>query len=109
VSLSKGVYIKDDCSKLKIKDSHNTRRSKQNTYHVVKKIEPQVNLPIDKDEREDAIRGIPKLRSLVVLEYYLGVPLESPSLGSCHSLLCSPPNLYPKLENFTTQNSTENS
>ena len=60
------------------------------------------------DEREDAFRGIPKLWLLGVLEYYLGVPWESPSLGSCHSLLQNASNLYPKHENFTTQNSTEN-
>ena len=64
---------------------------------------------MNEDERGDAIRGIPKLSCLVVLEYYLGVPWESPSLGSCHSLFHSPSNLYPKLENFTTQNLTENS
>ena len=52
------------------------------------------------DERGDAIRGIPKLRLLVVLEYYLAVPWASPSLGSCHSLFHSTSNLYPKLENF---------
>ena len=45
------------------------------------------------------------LRLLVILEY-LGVPWASPSLGSCHSLFHSPSNLYPKIENFTTQNST---
>ena len=39
---------------------------------------------------------------------YLGVPWASPSLGSCRSLFHNPSNLYPKLENFTTQNSTEN-
>ena len=33
----KGVYSKDDCGKLKRKDAINTRRSKQNTYHVVNK------------------------------------------------------------------------
>ena len=33
----KGVYNKDDCDKLKGKDSNHTRRSKQNTYHVVNK------------------------------------------------------------------------
>jgi len=38
----------------------------------------------------------------------LGVPWASPSLGSCHSLFHTPSNLYPKLENFTTQNLTEN-
>ena len=52
------------------------------------------------DERGDAFRGIPKLRLLVVLEYYLGVPWASPILGSCHSLFHSPSNPYPKLENF---------
>ena len=48
--------------------------------------------------------GIPKLR---LLDIY-GVPWASPSLDSCHSLFHSPSNLYPKLENFTTQNSTRN-
>ena len=104
----KGVYSKDDCGKLKSKDSNHTRCSKQNTYHVLNKIQPQVKLPIDEDERGDAFRGITKLRLLVVLEYYLGVPWASPSLGSFHSLFHNPSNLYPKLENFTTQNSTEN-
>jgi hypothetical protein len=36
-----GVSSKDDCDKLKSKqskDSYNTRRSKQNTYHVTNKI-----------------------------------------------------------------------
>ena len=55
---------------------------------------------MNKDERGDAFQGIPKLRLLVVLEYYLGVPWASPSLGSFHSLFHSPSNLYPKLENF---------
>ena len=35
--LPKGVYSMDDCGKLKRKDSNHTRRSKQNTYHVVNK------------------------------------------------------------------------
>ena len=63
---------------------------------------------MNEDERGDAFWGIPKIRLLVVLEYYLGVPLASPTLGSCHSLFHSPSNIYPKLENFTTQNSTGN-
>ena len=37
MALSKGVYSKDDCGKLKRKDSNDTRCSKQNTYHVVNK------------------------------------------------------------------------
>ena len=63
---------------------------------------------MDEDERGDAFRGIPKLRLLVVLEFYLGVPWESPSLGSCHSLFHSPSKQYSKLENFTTQNLDKN-
>ena len=61
---------------------------------------------MNEDERGDAFRGIPKVRLFGVLVFYLGVPWASPSLGSCHSLFHSPSNLYPKLENFTTQNST---
>ena len=38
-----------------------------------------------------------------------GVPWAYPRLGSFHSLFHSPSNPYPKLENFTTQNLTENS
>ena len=37
MALSKGVYSKDDYGKLTSKDANNTRRSKQNTYHVVNK------------------------------------------------------------------------
>jgi len=55
---------------------------------------------MDEDERGDAFWGIPKLRLLVVLGFYLGVPWESQSLGSCLSLFHNPSNLYPKLENF---------
>ena len=50
----------------------------------------------------------PSLGFCIVLRFYLGVPWESPSLGSFHSLFHNPSNLYPKLENFTTQNLTEN-
>ena len=53
-------------------------------------------LPMNKDERGDAFRGIPKLRLLVVLEFYLGVPWASPILGSFHSLFHNPSNFYPK-------------
>ena len=37
MSLSKGVYNKDDFVKIKNEESYNRRRSKQNTYHVVNK------------------------------------------------------------------------
>ena len=107
MSLPKGVYSKDDCGKLKSKDSNHTRRSEQNTYHVMNKnIAP--NKVTDRRRRKrGCLPGHPKLRLLVILEY-LGVPWASPILGSCHSLFHSPSNLYPILENFTTQNSTEN-
>ena len=58
-------------------------RSKQNTYHVTNgNIAPSEGTDNVEDERGDAFRGIPKLRILVVLEYYLGVPWASPILGS---------------------------
>ena len=76
--------------------------------HISHERNESENIPILVEERGDAFRGIPKLRLLVVLEFYLGVPWASPSLGSCHSLFHNPSNLYPKLENFTTQNSTGN-
>ena len=72
MALSKGLYNKNDCDKLTNKDSNNTRRSKQNTYHVVNKNIAPSKLPMDEDERGDAFRGIPKLRLLVVLVFYLG-------------------------------------
>ena len=37
MSLSKGMYRKDDCGKLTNKDSNNTRCPKQNTCHVENK------------------------------------------------------------------------
>ena len=79
MSLSKCVYRKDDCGKLKIKDSNHTRRSKQNTYHVVNKNIAPSKLPMEVDERGDAFRGLG-----------LGVTWASPSLGSCHSLFHNP-------------------
>ena len=62
---------------------------------------------MDEDERGDAFRGIPKLWIFGVLRLSWG-DMGIPSLGSCHSLFHNPSNLYPKLENFTTQNLKEN-
>ena len=56
-------------------------------------------------ERGDAFRASPSLVAWIFLEYYLGVPWESLSLGYCHSLF-SPLLIllisisHPKLENF---------
>ena len=60
-SLSKCVYNKDDCGKIKKQRLKHTRRSKQNTYHVVNKNIAPSKLPMEVDERGDAFRGIPKL------------------------------------------------
>ena len=73
MSLSKGVYSKDDCGKLKIKDSNHTRRSKQNTYHVVNKNIAPSNVTDGLKTKEGMpSRGIPKLRLFCVLEFALG-------------------------------------
>jgi hypothetical protein len=64
---------KDDCGKTKTKDSYNTRRSKQNTYHVVNKnIAPSKITDGLKTKDGMPSRGIPKLRLDGVLEFGLG-------------------------------------
>ena len=69
----KGVYSKYDCGKLKIKDSNHTRRSKQNTYHVVNKNIAPSNVTYGLKTKEGMpSRGIPKLRLFGVLEFGLG-------------------------------------
>jgi len=72
VSLSKGVYSKDDFGKLKIKYSNHTRRSKQNTYHVVNKNIAPSKVTMEVDERGLAFRGIPKLWLLGVIRLSWG-------------------------------------
>ena len=72
MALSKGVYRKYDCGKLKRKYSNHTRRSKQNTYHVVNKNIAPNKLPMEVDERGDAFWGIPKLWLLGVLRLSWG-------------------------------------
>ena len=49
----------------------------------------------------------PSLVSWIFLEYYLGVPWSSPSLGSCHSLFSSYRHLIQNLKTSITQNLTE--
>ena len=108
MDLSKGVYSKDDCGKLTSKDSNHTRRSKQNTYHVANKnIAP--SKVTDRSRRNTGcLLGHPQALDFRCPYIILGVPWASPILGSCHTLFHNPSNLYPKLENFTTQNLTEN-
>ena len=64
-------------------------------------------LPMEVDERGDAFRGIPKLWLFGVLRLSWG------AMGIPKLRLATPCSIihqifYPKLENFTTQNSTEN-
>ena len=104
MDLSKGVYIKDDCGKLTNKDSNNTRRSKQNTYHVANKNIAPSKVTDGRRRKRGCLRGNPQALAFRCPYIILGVPWASQSLGSCQSLFHNPSNLYPKLENFTTQN-----
>ena len=72
MALSKGVYSKDDYGKLKIKDSNHTRRSKQNTYHVVNKNIAASKVTDGRRRKRDAFRGIPKLWLFGVLRLSWG-------------------------------------
>ena len=80
------MYNKDDCGKLTNKDSNNTRRSKQNTYHVVNKnIAP--SKVIDRSRRKrGCLLGHPQALTFWCPYNILGVPWASRSLVSCHSL-----------------------
>ena len=106
--LPKGVYSKDDCGKLTNEDSNNTIRSKQNTYHVVNKNIAPSKVTDERRRKRGCLPGHPQALTFWCPWINLGVPWASPSLISCHSLFHNPSNPYPKLENFTTQNSTEN-
>ena len=57
--------------------------------HITHERNESENIPIFVEERGDAFRGIPKLRSLSLLEYLLGVPWAFPSLISCLSSFSS--------------------
>ena len=78
MAISKGVYSKDDCGKLKSKYSNHTRRSKQNTYHVVNKnIAP--SKVTDRSRRKEGMPSgaSPSFDFLVSLDYLggaMGIP-----------------------------------
>ena len=104
----KGVYRKDDCGKIKRKDSNHTRRSKQNTYHVVNKNIAPSKVTDGSRRKRGCLPGHPQALAFWCPQIILG----------CHGhpqayALATPCSIihqifYPKLENFTTQNSTEN-
>ena len=79
MALSKGVYSKDDCGKLTSKDANNTRRSKQNTYHVVNKNIAPSKLPMEVDEEGMPSGASPSFDFLVSLDY-LGGAMGIPNL-----------------------------
>ena len=108
MSLPKGVYSRDDFGELKIKHSNHTRYSKQNTYHVVNKNIAPSKVIDGRRQKRGCLPGHPQALAFWCPWIYLGVPRASPSLGSFHSLFHNSSNPYPKLENFTTQNLTEN-
>ena len=90
MALSKGVYIKDDCGKLKGKDSNHTRRSKKNTYHVVNKNIAPSKVTDRSRRKRGCLPGHPQALTFWCPWIILGVPWASPSLGSCHSLFHNP-------------------
>ena len=89
----KGVYSKDDFVKLKHKDSYHTRRSKQNTYHVANKNIAPSKVTNEQRRKRGCLLGHPQALYFRCTYIILGVPWESPSLGSCHSLFHNPSNL----------------
>src|SRR3954464_7915210 len=90
MALSKGVYSKDDCGTLTNKDTNNTRRSKQNTYHVVNKnIAPSKTTDGSRRKR-GCLPGHPQALTFWCPWIILGVPWASPSLGSCQSSFHNP-------------------
>src|SRR3954467_13958131 len=90
MALSKGVYSKDDCGKLKIKDSNHTRRSKQNTNHVLNKNIAPSKITDGSRRKRGCLPESPQDLTFWCPQIILGVPWESPSLGSCHSLFHDP-------------------
>ena len=92
---------KDDCGKLKIKDSYHTRRSKQNTYHVVNKNIASSKFTDGLKTKEGMPSGAsPRLGTWVFLGYYLGGALGTPKLRFLSLLILLISVSRPKLENF---------
>ena len=93
----KGVYSKDDCGKLKNKDSNHTRRSKQNTYHVVNKNIVPSKVTDGSRRKRGCLLGLPKLWLFDVLRLSwgaMGIPKLRPlPLLIPKSIKSSPKNL----------------
>src|SRR3954466_12256935 len=90
MALSEGEDSKDDCGKLKIKDSNHTRHSKQNTYHVVNKNIAPSKVTDGSRRKRGCLPGHPQALTFWFPWIILGVPWASPSLSSCHSFFHDP-------------------
>ena len=64
MALSKGVYSKDDCGRLTIKESNHKRRSKQNSYHVMNKNVAPSSIPMDCRRKRGCHLGHPQSQTL---------------------------------------------
>ena len=77
MALSKGVNSKDNCGKLTSKDANNTRRSKQNTYHVANKNIAPSKVTDKRRRKRGCLPGPPSFDFLVSLDYLggaMGIP-----------------------------------
>src|SRR3954464_7068032 len=105
MALSKCVYNKVDCGKLKSKDSNHTRRSKQNTYRVVNKNIAPSKVTDGSRRKRGCLPGHPQDLTFWCPWIILGVPWASPSLGSCHSLFHNPSKDF--TQNLKTSHNTK--
>ena len=94
--------------KLKIKDSNHTRRSKQNTYHVVNKNIAPSKVIDGRRRKRGCLPGHPQALDFWCPQITLGCHghPQAQDLATPCSIIHQ--IFYPKLENFTTQNLTEN-
>src|SRR3954470_9079586 len=86
MALSKGVYNKDDCGTLTNKYTNNTRRSKQNTYHVVNKNIATSKITDGSRRKRGCLPGHPQALTFWCPWIILGVPWASPSFNFLVSL-----------------------
>ena len=101
-------YRQDDCGKLTSKDQYNTRRSKQNTYHVANKnIAPSKVTDRSRRKRGCLPGAYPSLGFWLSLNI-LGCHghLQAQALATPYFIVHK--SFTQNLKNFTTQNSTEN-
>ena len=87
MALSKGVYSKDYCGKLTSKDSNHTRRSRQNTCHVVSKHIAPSKVTDRSRRKRGCLPGHPQALTFWCPWIILGVPWASPALATPCSII----------------------